>query len=56
MSLLVERFGMFANHVREAIDRADELDDKCTSDLYTEVGRAVDKRLWFLEAHIQDRE
>jgi starvation-inducible DNA-binding protein len=53
---LVERFGAFANHVRESIDRADELGDKCTSDLYTEVGRDVDKRLWFLEAHIQDRE
>lgn len=56
VALLVERFGAFANHVRESIDRADELGDKCTSDLYTEVGRAVDKRLWFLEAHIQDRE
>jgi starvation-inducible DNA-binding protein len=56
VALLVERFGALANHVREAIDRADDLGDKCTSDLYTEVGRAVDKRLWFLEAHLQDRE
>jgi starvation-inducible DNA-binding protein len=56
VTLLVDRFGAFASHVREAIDRADELGDRCTSDLYTEVGRDVDKRLWFLEAHIQDRE
>lgn len=56
VKLLVERFGAFASHVRESIDRSDELGDKCTSDLYTEVGRDVDKRLWFLEAHIQDRE
>jgi starvation-inducible DNA-binding protein len=54
--LLVERFGAFANHVRESIDRADQLGDRCTSDLYTEVGLDVDKRLWFLEAHLQDRE
>ena len=44
VTLLVERFGAFANHVRGAIDRADELGDKCTSDVYTEVGRDVDKR------------
>ena len=56
VTALVERFGAFAKHVRESIDRADELGDKCTADIYTEVGRAVDKRLWFLEAHIQDRE
>ena len=56
VTLLVDRFGAFADHVRESIDRADELGDKCTSDLYTEVGRDVDKRLWFLEAHVQDRE
>lgn len=56
ITLLVERFGAFARHVREAIDRSDDLGDKCTSDLYTEIGRDVDMRLWFLEAHIQDHE
>jgi starvation-inducible DNA-binding protein len=56
VALLVERFGAFANHVRGAVDRADELGDKLTADVYTEVGRAVDKRLWFLEAHVQDRD
>jgi starvation-inducible DNA-binding protein len=56
LTLLVERFGAFANHVRGAVDRADELGDKLTSDVYTEVGRTLDKRMWFLEAHLQDRE
>jgi starvation-inducible DNA-binding protein len=56
VALLAERFGAFASHVRESIDRANELGDQCTSDLYTEVGRDIEKRLWFLEAHIQDRE
>ena len=56
VTLLVERFGAFASHVRESIDKADELGDKCSSDLYTQVGRDIDKRLWFLEAHVQDSE
>lgn len=56
VSTLVDRFGPYASHLRSAIDRADELGDKCTADLYTEIGRDVDKRLWFLEAHLQDRE
>ena len=50
---LVERLGTYANRVRQAIDDADELGDPSTADLYTEISRAVDKRLWFLEAHLQ---
>ena len=32
---------------------ANGLDDLDTADLFTEVSRAVDKSLWFLEAHLQ---
>ncbi len=39
--------------MRLAIDDSDALGDKDTADLYTEVSRAVDMRLWFLEAHLQ---
>ncbi len=53
---LVDRFAQFAAHLRKSIDQADELGDKSTADLYTEISRVVDKRLWFLEAHIQDTE
>lgn len=53
---LVERFGDFAAHLREAIDATADAGDASTSDLYTEISRAIDKDLWFLEAHIQDRE
>ncbi len=53
---LVERFGQYAGSVREAIDESDKLEDSSTADLYTEISRTVDKRLWFLEAHIQDSE
>lgn len=42
-----------AKSVRAAIDRAVELGDADTADLFTGVSRAVDKRLWFVEAHLQ---
>jgi len=38
---------------REAIDESCELSDQSTADLYAEVSRTVDKRLWFLKAHLQ---
>ena len=38
---------------RTAIDRANELGDADTADLFTEVSRAIDKKLWFVEAHLQ---
>lgn len=51
---LVERFGPFAGSIRSGIDEAETLGDPSTADLYTEISRTVDKRLWFLEAHIQE--
>ncbi len=50
---LADRFGAFAAHVRTSIDHCDELGDATTADLYTQVSRGVDMRLWFLEAHTQ---
>ncbi|WP_293151648.1 hypothetical protein [Okeania sp. SIO2C9] len=37
------------------MDKTDKLGDADTSDLYTEVSRTIDKRLWFLEAHLQSK-
>lgn len=51
---LIDRYAVMAQQVRESIDRAEAQDDADTADLFTEVSRGVDKRLWFLEAHIQD--
>jgi starvation-inducible DNA-binding protein len=53
---LVERFGIYCGRVRDAIEKSDHLGDASTADMFTEVSRAVDMRLWFLEAHIQDQE
>lgn len=50
---LADRYAPFARHVRAAIGETDELGDADTADLYTGISRAVDKRLWFLEAHLQ---
>ncbi len=50
---LVERYAELAATTRAAIDRADELGDVDTSDLFTGVSRGLDKSLWFLEAHLQ---
>ncbi len=50
---LAERYAAVAASVREAISEAERLGDADTADLFTEVSRALDKALWFLEAHLQ---
>ena len=50
---LAERFAKLAKTTREAIDASDDLGDKSTADLFTEISRDLDKSLWFLEAHLQ---
>lgn len=52
ITALAERYALYASHLRSAIDRTDDLGDADTADLYTEISRAIDKRLWFLEAHL----
>jgi starvation-inducible DNA-binding protein len=56
LEALVERFGTYCGRIRQAIEDSDEIGDPTTADLYTEISRVVDKRLWFLEAHIQKPE
>ncbi|MEH1821906.1 MAG: DNA starvation/stationary phase protection protein Dps [Nostoc sp.] len=53
VTALADRFASYGKHLREAIDKTDELGDLDTADLYTEISRTIDKRLWFLEAHLQ---
>lgn len=45
----------FGAKARAAIDRATEVGDADTADLFTEISRGVDKSLWFVEAHVQGR-
>src|SRR5690606_21934097 len=51
-----EALAAFGAKTREAIDTADEAGDMATSDLFTEITRAIDKWLWFVEAHGQAAE
>ena len=50
---LATRFAALAATTRKAIDDAAAVADQGTADLFTEVSRALDKGLWFLEAHLQ---
>ena len=43
----------FGKKVRANIEQADELGDADTADLLTGISRAIDKSLWFVEAHQQ---
>ena len=43
----------FGKKIRADIDRAGEIGDQDTADLFTEISRETDKNLWFVEAHIQ---
>lgn len=52
LNALADRFAAYGAHLRGAIDHASDLGDADTSDLYTEISRTIDKRLWFLEAHL----
>ncbi|MGB3298516.1 MAG: DNA starvation/stationary phase protection protein Dps [Phormidesmis sp.] len=52
VAALADRYAAYAKHLRTSIDKADELGDQDTNDLYVEISRTIDKRLWFLEAHL----
>jgi starvation-inducible DNA-binding protein len=40
-------------NVRAAIDQCNELGDADAADLFTGISRDLDKKLWFVEAHLQ---
>lgn len=51
---LAERYGKYCSLVREMVGTAQKHGDPATEDLFTEVLRAAEMDLWFLEAHLQD--
>ena len=54
LAALIERYGKAANAVRAGIDESDNAGDANTADILTGYSRALDKALWFLEAHTQE--
>ena len=53
VAAVADRLAAYGALAREGIDRATELEDMDTADLFTDVSRAIDKHLWFVEAHLQ---
>ncbi len=52
---LSTQLAAFGKSVRAAIDATAEIGDADTADLFTGISRDLDKHLWFLEAHLQDK-
>jgi starvation-inducible DNA-binding protein len=55
LEALIDRYSATAKSARAAISEADEAGDADTADIFTAYSRALDKSLWFLEAHIQEK-
>ncbi|MBY0334431.1 MAG: DNA starvation/stationary phase protection protein Dps [Acetobacteraceae bacterium] len=49
---LTERYAQVAKSLRLSIEETDEAGDADTADLLTGLSRAMDKKLWMLEAHL----
>lgn len=56
LAALIDRYAKAAHAVRAGIDESDEAGDVDTADILTAYSRALDKSLWFLEAHVQEKE
>lgn len=56
LAALIDRYAKTAKLVRAAIDETTEAGDADSADIFTGFSRALDKSLWFLEAHTQEKE
>jgi len=56
LDAITTSYAGFAKATRAAIDQAAGWKDAVTADLLTGVTRALDKQLWFFEAHIQGKQ
>jgi starvation-inducible DNA-binding protein len=50
---LARALSAFGREARMMIEETGALDDADTADMFTEISRAIDKWLWFVEAHSQ---
>jgi starvation-inducible DNA-binding protein len=50
---IADRLAAYGASLRTSIETALELEDQDTGDLFIEASRAIDKHLWFVEAHLQ---
>ena len=54
LKAIAAALAQFGKASRADIDKATQLVDADTADVFTEVSRAADKHLWFVEAHLVD--
>ncbi|WP_363350620.1 DNA starvation/stationary phase protection protein Dps [Methylocystis echinoides] len=52
LGALADRYGKAANSVRAGIETAESAGDADSADILTNYSRALDKSLWFIEAHL----
>ncbi len=52
---LSTQIAAFGRTVRAAVEQAADLGDADTADLFTGISRGLDKYLWFVEAHLQEK-
>ena len=50
---LADSYAKWGGALKDAVKESDEAGDDLTADLFTEVGRGIDKSLYFLESHFQ---
>ncbi|MCE9530094.1 MAG: DNA starvation/stationary phase protection protein Dps [Planctomycetes bacterium] len=50
---LADAMAAVGKAIRAAIGQSDEIGDADTADLFTGISRDLDKKLWFVEAHLQ---
>lgn len=55
VAAMSDALAVFGRTVRVGIEEMNELEDADSADILTEISRGVDKWLWFVEAHDQDR-
>jgi DNA-binding ferritin-like protein len=51
---VVERLAPYAAALRASLTHAADVEDASTASVYTDLARGVEKRLWGLEAYLQD--
>jgi len=56
LEAMTDALATYGRSTREAIETANRAGDAGTADLFTEISRASDKMLWFLESHLRGEE
>lgn len=50
---IADHLAAYGKHLRQAIAKTNEWEEQDTNDLLIAISREVDKKLWFVEAHLQ---